>query len=118
MGRAHEYAEALGTEWGAAQQWADLSCFEGLDEARLLPATQAAAALLEEMRAQLRDETARLQALRRVKEDADLVSALLQSQVPFAPRSRPRPVGPWRCFPRRPASQGAVPPAAAAALDL
>ena len=80
MNRVHEYVQALQAEWVESQRWADLSCFDGVDD-MLRSAAETAKILYDKMAAQLQEETGRLQALGKVKEDADHLNALIQSQV-------------------------------------
>ena len=81
MNRVHEYVQALQAEWGESQRWADLSCFDRVDANKLRPAAEVADNLYDKMTAQLQEEIGRLQALKKVKEDADHLNALIQSQV-------------------------------------
>ena len=85
MNRVHEYVQALQAEWVESQRWADLSCFDRVDADKLRPAAEVANKLYDKMATQLQEETARLQALGKVKEDADHLNTLIQSQVKVIP---------------------------------
>jgi hypothetical protein len=81
VSRVFECDKILQQEWRASQEWANLSCFDRVNEDKLLPAATAANVLYDKLSAALREETARLESLHKVQEDAEHLNTLIQIQA-------------------------------------